>query len=205
MDILQGVKKLAEALLLLSFVSFTASPITQFLGIQQPPVNNTVDTIRFFIIVGFVAIAVAIAAVFGSGYLILTGWRDHKRLPKAIRLMLAFALGALAFSLSGPISTFIPIPFIPTVLMTIMLWGVLRAVSNAFPGPEPETVQVSEAIASARYLVKQVEPASQNIDILESKANGKSWKVYLLSQPSTRKFEVEIDMQNGGVRKWKSA
>lgn len=205
MNILKGVRRIAEVLLLLSFVSFTASPITSLLGIQQPPVNNTVELIRFVIITGLVIMFVAVLAVFGFGYLVLTGWRDHRRIPKAIRILLAFALGALAFSLAGPISMVLPVPFLPTVLTTILLWGVLRAISNVFPSQRPETVQVSEAIAVARHLVKQVEPNAETANILESKLDGKHWKVSLVSNPLARKYQVEIDAQTGGVSKWKSA
>jgi hypothetical protein len=205
MNILEGVKRLGQILLLLSFASFTASPITSLLGIQQPTVQSTSDTIRYFMVAGFIIMVIAVAAVFGFGYIILTGWREHRRIPKAVQLLLAFALGALAFSLSGPISLVLPIPFLPTVLTTILLWGVLRAVSNAFPSNEQDAVEIGEAIASARNMIKQVEPSAQNLDILNSKANGKCWKVSLLSHPSSKKYEVEIDMQDGDVTGWKSA
>ena len=204
MNILKGVRRLSEVLLLLSFVSFTASPITSLLGIQQPPVDNTVELLRFAIISGFVIILIAVLAVFGFGYIILTGWRQHRRIPKAIKLLLAFTLGALAFSLSGPISLILPVPFLPTGLTTILLWAALRAVSNLFPNLEPEPVKVDEAIASARYLVKQVDPTTTNVDVLESKTNGKHWKVTMLSNPSARKYEVEVDMEKGGITGWKS-
>jgi hypothetical protein len=205
MNILKGVRRLSEVLLLLSFISFTASPITSLLGIQQPPVDNTIELLRFAIISGFVIILIAVLAVFGFGYIILTGWRQHRRIPKAIRLLLAFTLGALAFSLSGPISLILPIPFLPTVLTTILLWAALRAVSNLFPNLEPEPVKVDEAIASARYLVKQVDPTATNVDVLESKTNGKHWRVTMLSNPSARKYEIEVDMEKGGITGWKSA
>jgi hypothetical protein len=204
MNILKGVRRLSEVLLLLSFISFTASPITSLLGIEQPPVDNTIELLRFAIISGFVIILIAVLAVFGFGYIILTGWRQHRRMPKAIRLLLAFTLGALAFSLSGPISLILPIPFLPTVLTTILLWAALRAASNLFPNLEPEPVKVDEAIASARYLVKQVDPTATNVDVLESKTNGKHWRVTMLSNPSARKYEIEVDMEKGGITGWKS-
>ncbi|MEM3105176.1 MAG: hypothetical protein QXD69_06720, partial [Candidatus Bathyarchaeia archaeon] len=103
-----------------------------------------------------VIILIAVLAVCGFGYIILTGWRQYRRIPKAVRLLLAFTLGALAFSLAGPISLILPVPSLPTVLITILLWAALRAFSDVFPNSEPEPVKVDEAIASARYLVKQV-------------------------------------------------
>jgi hypothetical protein len=116
---------------------------------------------------------------------------------------LAFTLGALAFSLSGPISMILPIPFLPTVLTTILLWAALRAFSNLFPNLEPEPIRVDEAIASARYLIKQVDSTATNIDVLESKTNGKQWKVTILSKPSAKKYEVEVDIEKGGITGWR--
>jgi hypothetical protein len=69
---------------------------------------------------------------------------------------------------------------------------------------EPEPVKVDEAIASARYLVKQVDPTATNVDVLESKTNGKHWKITMLSNPSVRKYEIEVDMEKGGITGWKS-
>ena len=205
MNILKGVRRLSEVLLLLSFISFTASPITSLLGIEQPPLGNTIELLRYAIISGLVIILIAVLAVFGFGYIILTGWRQYRRIPKAVRLLLAFTLGALAFSLAGPISLILPVPFLPTVLITILLWATLRAFSDVFPNSEPEPVKVDEAIASARYLVKQVDPTAANVEVIESKANGKYWKVTMLSKPSAKKYEVEVDMEKGGVIGWKLA
>jgi len=203
MNILSGVKRLAETLVLLSFVSFTASPITSMLGIEQPPVNDALGIVKFAMITGVVIIVVAIGAVLGFGYLILTAWKGHRRIPRSIKLLLSFALGALAFSLSGPISMVLPLPMLPTVLTTILLWGSLRAISGALPNMEPNTIGMPDAIASARILVKQLEPNTDNIEVLASKCNGKSWKVSLLSGQSRKKYEMEIDAQTGGAIKWK--
>jgi hypothetical protein len=203
MNILKGVRRVSEILLLLSFISFTVSPITSLLGIKESPVSNTIELLRYAIISGIVVILIAILAVFGFGYVILTGWRQHRRIPKAIRLLLAFTLGALAFSLSGPISMILPIPFLPTVLTTILLWAALRAFSNLLPNLEPEPIKVDEAIASARYLVKQVDPSTTNIDVLQSKMGNKCWKVTMIAKPSERKYEVQVDIEKGGIIGWK--
>jgi len=205
MNIIKGVKRLSEVLLLLSFISFTTAPITSLLGIEQPPMGNVIELIRYAIISGLVVIFIAIIAIFGFGYIILTGWRQYRKIPKAVRLLLAFTLGALTFSLSGPVSVILPIPFLPTVLTTILLWAALRAFSNLFPSLEPEPIRVDEAIASARYLVKQVDPFATNIDVIESKMNGKLWKVTLFSKPSERKYEIEVDAEKGGIIGWKLA
>ena len=202
MNVLKGAKWLAEATLFLSFISYTTSPITSMLGIQQLPLNNTIDLLKFTSISSCIITVIVVSAIFGFGYIVLTGWREQQKLPKAIRILIAFALGALAFSLSGPISSILPIPFLPTVITTILLWGMLRTISNLIPTKEAENITINAAIAAAQQIIKEVEPTAQSTEILETKLIGKSWKVSLLSNPSTRKYEIEIDAENGGVTRW---
>lgn len=195
---------MSEVILLLSFISFTTSPITSLLGIQQPPpLSNIIEILRYTIISGFIVILIAILTVFVFGYIILTGWRQYRKIPKAIRLLLAFTLGALAFSLAGPISLILPIPLLPTVLTTILLWAALRALSNLFPNLEPEPVKVDEAVVSARHFVKLIDPTATDTDVIESKKTGKHWKVTLLSKSSSKKYMIDIDIETGGVIGWK--
>jgi hypothetical protein len=204
MNILQGIKKAGTGLLLLSSGTFAASPIASLLGISQPPVQNTVEIIKFFLIIGSIVIAIAILAIFGFGYIALTGWKDHRKIPKGIRLLLAFTLGVLVFSLSGLISMILPIPFLPIVLMTIVFWGTLRGISTAFFNNQVANLQVVEAIDAAKQLIEQVEPNAQNVEIIDSTADSKSWRVSLFSNNSKRKYEVLLNKQDGDVTSWKS-
>ena len=205
MDVLRGIKKLTGILLFLSFISFALSPITSLLGIeQQPPVANTTELLRYIMISGFIMIVFAVTAVFVLGYVVLTGWRGHRQIPKVIRLLLAFILGALVFSLSGPLSMVIPIPLVSVILTTLLLWAVLRTISNLLQHNEQESIGIDEAILSARDFIKQVEP-SANIKVLESRTNGNNWKITLCTDsPSFKKYNVNIDTKTGGIVEWKS-
>lgn len=203
MNILQGIKKLGTTLLILSFGSFAASPIASLLGVQQPPIQNTVETIKYFIIIGGLIMAIAVLTIFVFGYLSLSGWKGYRNIPKGMRVLFAFTLGIIIISLSGVISILLPVPFLPTILTTILLWGLLRAVSSNIPSNEAKQVQVTEAIIAAKNLVEQVEPTANELDILDSHSDGKNWKVSLFSEESSKKYEVEVDINNGGIKKWK--
>jgi len=204
MDMLAGIKKLAGLLLLISFISFALSPIKSLFGIQQPPIDNAIELLRYVMISGFVTIVFAVAAIFVLGYIVLTGWREHRRIPKIIRLLLAFILGALVFSLSGPISLIIPIPLVSVVLTTLLLWVVLRTVYNLLPNDEQGSIRIDEAILFAKDFIKRVEP-SANVNVLESRTNGKNWEITLYTDsPSLRKYYINIDAKTGGIVKWKS-
>ena len=203
MNILQGIKKLGTTLLVLSFGSFAASPIASILGVQQPPIQNTVETIKYFIIIGGLIMAIAVLTIFVFGYLSLSGWKGYRNIPKGMRVLFAFTLGIIIISLSGVISILLPVPFLPTILTTILLWGLLRAFSSNIPSNEVKQVQVTEAIIAAKNLVEQVEPTANELDILDSHSDGKNWKVSLFSKGSSKKYEVEVDMNSGGIKQWK--
>ena len=114
-------------------------------------------------------------------------------------------MGIIIFTVSGPISVLIPIPFLPLVLTAILFWSVLRAASSVFPSPESESVPLTEAITSAKEVIRQVEPASQSIVVTDSKSNGKLWRIFLFSNSTSKRYEVKVDAQHGGVTSWKLA
>jgi hypothetical protein len=204
MNVLKGIKKLGTGLLLLFLALFAISPIASFIGIPQPPVQDISAFLQFLLIIGSIVIAVAILAIFGFGYLALTGWKDYKKFSKKIRFWFAFSLGVVIFSLSGPLSVLLPIPFLPIVLTAMFLWGILRTVSHLFLKNEASNLRINDAITTAKDLVIEIEPTAQDMDILDSWLDKNLWKVLLLSKKSQRKYEIQIDNKNGGVTKWRS-
>jgi hypothetical protein len=201
---LQTIKKVAMGLLLLSFGSFAVTPIASFLGIDQIPVQNVAETIKFILLMVGVVIVFALLAILGLGYLALTGWRDYKKFSIGLRLIVAFSIGIIIVALSSPISIVLPIPFLPLSLSALLIWGTLRGFSNALNNNDKLNMKINDAIITSKDLVNDIEPNStENVEVIDSRIDKKCWRVLLLSSNSGKKYEVQIDKQTGDVTNWK--
>ena len=69
--------------------------------------------------------------------------------------------------------------------------------------PEAANVGFSEAVENAKQVVKQAEPSAENIEVVNSTLAKKRWKVLLFSPASSKRYEIDVDVKNGGVMKWK--
>jgi len=210
MDFFKTIKKLSTVLLLLSFFSFTAMPITNLIGISPPSqLGDLTEFTRLAVVFIFAAIAVIVLIIFGVGYFTLTGWRNYKSMPKLLRLFLAFILGYVAFTFSGPIALLIPVPILPTIIAAILLWAVLRSISSFLSEKRPSrkdgTVEIENAIATAKSFLKKLDPSTKELDIQESRMADDEWEVLLLSKQSGQKYKVKIDSSSGSVTAWAKA
>jgi hypothetical protein len=203
MNIMQLVKRLGTGIIILSSSAFIASPIASLFGIDQLATQDVSGAISAFILIGIAILIISVLTIFGFGFIALSGWKGARQIPKLLRVLLAFAIGIIVFAISGPISVLIPIPLLPLLLTTILVWSVLRAISNAFTNSESNSVSITEAITEAKEVVKQVEPTSTNLEVIDSTNNGKFWRIFLFSNSSLKKYEVEIDGELGEVRQWK--
>ena len=210
MDFFKTIKKLSTVLLLLSFFSFTAMPITNLIGISPPSqLGDLTEFTRLAVIFIFAAIAVIVLIIFGVGYFILTGWRTYKSMPKLLRLFLALILGYVAFTFSGPIALLIPVPILPIIITAILLWAALRSISSFLygksPGQKDGTVEIEKAIATAKSFLKKLDPSAKELDIQELRMADDEWEVLLLSKQSGQKYKVKIDSSSGSVTAWAKA
>jgi hypothetical protein len=209
-NLFKTIKTLSTVLLLLSFFSFTAMPITNLIGISPPSqLGDLTEFTRLAIIFIFAAITIIVLIIFGVGYFTLTGWRNYKSMPKLLRLFLAFILGYVAFTASGPIAMLIPVPILPTIITAILLWAVLRSISSFLYGKSPSqkngTVEIERAVATAKSFLKKLDPHTEELDIQESKMADGEWEVLLLSKQSGQKYKVKIDGSSGSVTAWAKA
>lgn len=210
MDVFKTIKRLSTVLLLLSFFSFTAMPITNLIGISPPSqLSDATEFARLAMIFIFAAIAATVLIMFGVGYFTLTGWRNHKAIPKLVRLFLAFILGYVAFTLSGPIAMLIPVPILPTIITGILLWATLRSISSLLlgksPGQKESPIQIDRAIANAKSFINKMNPSATELDIQESRIADGSWEVLLLAKNSGEKYKIKIDGSSGSVIAWSKA
>jgi hypothetical protein len=207
MNLFKTIKKLSTVFLLLSFFSFTAMPITNLIGISPPSqLSDLTEFTRLAIVFIFATIAVTIMIIFGVGYFTLTGWHNYKSMSKLLRLFLAFILGYVAFTASGPIAMLIPVPLLPTIIVAILLWAVLRSISSFLseksPSQKDGTVEIEKAIATAKSFLKKLDPSTKEFIIQEVKMVDGAWEALLLSKQSGQKYKVKIDGSSGGVVVW---
>jgi len=210
MDIFKTIKRLSTVLLLLSFFSFTAIPITNLIGVSPPSqLGDITEFTRLAIIFIFAVIAVTILIMFGVGYFTLTGWRNYKAIPKLVRLFIAFILGYVAFTFSGPIAMLIPVPILPIIIAAILLWATLRSISSILvqkaPSQKSNVIQIEKAIASAKSFINKMDPSTKELDIQESRIANGAWEVLLQAENSGQKYRVKIDGSSGSVIAWAKA
>lgn len=208
MEISKTIKRLTEILLLFSLFSFSASPILSLLGIQLPQqVTSVMDFIKLLSIFVAATLIVTILAMPALGYLVLTGWRSYKSIPKALRLCLAFTLGYVTFMLSGFISLFIRIPMLPTLISTIILWATFRSISGFIVPKENskernEYISVEMAADLAFSFLKKIEPEIEKRDLTEAKIKDGTWEVIAFSRRDKGRYKVIVDGSSGGIIAW---
>lgn len=208
MDLLKFAKRLAEALLALSFMYFTSSPIMKLVGIMPPEqVANVADILKFVVSACLIIFAAIVGITIGLGFLILTGWQDCKIIPKPLKLCFAFALGAVALLLSGPLSLLIPVPILPTIITSLLLWGALRGISKLGVSAEfrkKHLLTVQDAIKVATSFINQLEPESEDMNVAEAKIDGDHWMVFLSSQRLRKNYKIKLDGCTGEITEWKT-
>ncbi len=203
MNILRLLGRLGKAMLGLSFVSFTVAPLLSLVGIAPTgPIGDVVETARLILILTLIA-TVAIVGITGFlGYFILTGWKSYHVIPKLMRLVLGFMLGASAFILSGPIGILIPIPILPAVITAIAMWALLRWVSNSLAGPTAASrLPVARLIEVARTGAQNLCPKHGDLDFHEAEAEGRVWNFKFQLRGSSNRILVKVDSISGEIVK----
>jgi len=200
MNILGALKKLSTALLSISFLYFMVMPILNFMGVQIP--HDVTNLTSSMILLITIALMVALLLTFGLGYCALTGWRNYKALPKVIRILLAFILGIAIFFLQGPMAMLIPVPFLPLLIVTVLLWTVLRALSNFLvkggeDSTQEEAIDLGKAFSTAYSFLRKLVPAEEELVVEESKMVGDAWEI-VLSTTKSGKYKIRVD-RFGGV------
>ncbi|MGC9014897.1 MAG: hypothetical protein ACP5KW_11030, partial [Thermoproteota archaeon] len=170
MDAFKIIKRLFTVLLLLSFFSLIAIPITNLIGVSPPSqLSDIIEFTRLAIVFVFAAIAVIVLIIFGVGYFTLTGWRNYKAIPKLVRLFIALILGYVVFTISGPIAMLIPVPILPIIIATILLWAVLRSISSILAdkvySQKGNVIQIEKAVASAKSFMSKMDPSTREFSI----------------------------------------
>jgi hypothetical protein len=208
MRIPKVIERLSKVLLILSLFSFSASPITNLLGIYPPQqIANIMDFMKLLSMFIAVTLIAATLIIFVLGYFILTGWRSYKDIPKILRLCLAFALGYIALMFSGLISTFIQIPILPTVISSIILWIILRLISGSailkdYCRESYENISIEKAIDVAISFLKKIEPEIEKGDVAEVNVANDVWEILVSSKKFDRKYKISVDGSSGGILAW---
>jgi hypothetical protein len=203
MNVIDGIKKLMGATMLLSFLSFTASPIISYLGITEPAVLEAPEVFQYAMVVSLAVTIILFLGSLGLGYLIMTGWIGYKALPLVFRLVLSFVLGVVAIMFSGVLSVLLPVPLLPTLVVSFLIWCCFRAVSNHFASGMTDIITFSDAFNLAKSLVKSLDSRVEDVELLESEIEKRDWRVVIKALPNETKYEVKIDSEGGNVSQWR--
>ncbi len=186
------MNRVLQAVFFVSIPSFLAQPILNTLGLNiTPPVGNTLDALRFLLIVGVVVFALAVALVLGLGYVVLTGWRSYRNIPFALRLAFAFLLGLTIFSLAAPLGLLVPIPFASVTAVTIGLWALLHSLSN-FASSDNLPMSITEAEILGSSYITASNPSAKNLRPAGAVYKGNQWILQYTDEGEER-FEVKLD------------
>jgi hypothetical protein len=203
MNIIDRIKKLMGATMLLSFLSLTASPIISYLGIKESAVLEAPEVVQYALVVSFAVTLILFFGALGLGYLMLTGWTGYRAMPLVFRLVLSFALGVIATMFSGPLSILLPVPLIPTLVIALLIWGCFRAVSSHLKSDKMERIAFSDAYTLAQGHVRNLDPRIESLELLESEYENLDWRVVMKALPIDTTYEVKIDGEGGGVSQWR--
>ena len=144
MGLLGSFKLLWYSGLSLGFLYVAVSPILNAFGLE--PLNSLVQgNIKLLLILVATILLIAIAAIFVSGLIVLTGWKATPRTSLKTRILMALPLGVLTFLVSGALSPMIPVPILPIVIAVLLIWSILRFTSTQLVPQQANTISVDEA------------------------------------------------------------
>ena len=203
MNLLTVTKRVAQGTAFLSLFAYVVSPVLNAIGVNPPQqLSTAVDLAKYAVLYSAAFLAVTAVLILGLGYLALTGWRNYKSAPFAMRILFAAGLGLSSILMSGIFGLVIPIPLVPTCLSAATLWIALRTISNSLFDTNNHAggVDISHAeTAASHYLAGK---GFDNLQVKEAELSGDSWKVVLAGQDS-ESYEVEVNRSEGRTTGWR--
>jgi hypothetical protein len=202
MNVTSSIKKAMEVSLIASFLSLTASPALNYMGIEIPSNIDAGEALGWASTAGIIIATILLATSLILGYASLTGWTGFRGAPLTVRLLLSLILGTSQLSISGLLAPLLPIPFLPTIATALLTWLLLRYLSKLATIKSVD-VHFEEALRTARNVVNETSPNSGKLDLTESKEEGENWRISLTSRENNSKYEVNVNAKTGSVETWR--
>ncbi len=200
MGLLGSFKVLWHSGLSLGFLYVAVSPILSVLGLG--PLSSLVQSnVKLLLILVATVLLVAIAAIFLSGLVVLTGWKATPRHSLKTRLLMALPVGVLTFLVSGILSPMIPIPILPLVVAGLLIWSILRFISTQLVPPPSNIINVDEAEERASRFWRSRNAADSKPTTLGAVLEGNRWIITLSGKEKTG--QLDIDAHTGMVNGWR--
>ena len=200
MRILGSFKVLWYSGLSLGFLYFETSPILNALGIE--PLSNLVQgNIKLLLILVAAVLLIAIATIFLSGLVVLTGWIAKPRPPLKTRLLMALPVGVLTFLISGILSPLVPIPILPLVIAGLLVWSILRVISAQLVPQQPDLINVDDAEERAVKFWASRNAGDSKPTPLSAVLDGDRWIITLSGRD--KMGQLDIDSHTGVVSGWR--
>lgn len=211
MDVIKNIQRFVKVLSFLALASFTVSPLTEMFGISLPTqATSIIEVSRTALLITTIGFIAFIAIIFGAGYFILTGFRNHRSFPRPVKVVAAFLFGGVALMLSGVFGLVIPIPILPTLITAIILWTIIRLLSKGLRKTittdnknakmkivtKQRDIDIEEAERIAIEFIKKRGIAPSTAPVERARLTSNGWEV------SAGNCTVNISRKNGGVTGW---
>lgn len=171
-------------------------------GVTQFPILEGIQfSLGAIVVIAFMLLLGAIALVFISGYIAITGWYGSAKMPMLLRLTAAFLLGLVIFALAAPLGAFIPIPILPIAIVTATFWYILRKMSEAsHSGGAADGVSATQAEAIG---LQALRTRIRNIVLTPTGAQmvAGEWKLSFLGSDG-RTYQATVDPRTGTIYSW---
>ena len=199
MGLLGSFKVLWYSSLSLGFLYIATSPILNALEIE--PLSNLVQgNIKLLLILVAAVLLIAVATIFLSGLVVLTGWKAKPRPSLKTRFLMALPVGILTFLISGALSPLIPMPLLPLVIAGLLVWSILRVISAQLV-PQPDLINVDDAEERAVKFWASRNPGDSKPTPLNAVLEGDRWIITLSGGEKTG--QLDIDSHTGLVSGWR--
>jgi hypothetical protein len=171
-------------------------------GVTQFPILEGVQfSLAAMILIGTTLLLGAIALIFISGYVALTGWRGASAMPLLLKVTATFMLGLFIFAVAAVVGAYIPIPILPIVIVTAVFWLIFRKLSEASQlGGAAAGVPVAQAEAIALQALQARLP---NVTLTATGAQTDAGKWELIFKGSDgNAYQATVDPRTGNIRSW---
>jgi hypothetical protein len=171
-------------------------------GVTQFPILESIQfSLAAMILIGTTLLLGAIALIFISGYVALTGWRGASTMPLLLKVTATFLLGLFICAVAALLGAYIPIPILPIVIVTAAFWLIFRKLSEA---SQPRSAGAGVSVAQAEAIALQtLQTRLPNVALTATGAQTEAdnWKLTFQGSDGNT-YQATVDPQTRNIHSW---